>query len=251
MAASIEPIIDPRVFVRRLEWFTSTKAFSRYAAEAASRMVTALAADNAKSWREAAAIGTRGREIHEAIRLAMAGPLGNYVRAQIDRNAFMITSTPLNVSRQLNEYILAGYEAGRRSEDILHDLWAYAPDLTKSRMRLIARTEVSKTSTALVRAQSHELGIGWYIWRTSRDGRVRSSHRHLDDALIAWTDPPSPEALRGIKTNLGRYNAGEAPNCRCYCEPVISLKYLDWPRKVYSGGQIFRMSRLQFERMVA
>lgn len=251
MAASTEPITDPLEFLNRLELIVNSKAFARYAGEIAARMVTALAVDNARSWRQAAAQGTRGREIYDALRGQLAGKMGDFVRAQVDRNAFYITSTPLDVSRQLTTEIMEAYTAGRRAEDIMRDLWAYAPDLTRTRMRLIARTEVSKTSTAITRAQSFDLGLKWYVWRTADDGRVRSSHRHLDDVLVAWTDPPSPEALIGVKTNLGRYNAGEAPNCRCYAEPVVDMKYLEWPHKVYTGGHILKMNRYAFERMVA
>jgi uncharacterized protein with gpF-like domain len=111
---------------------------------------------------------------------------------------------------------------------------------------LIARTEVSKTSTALTRARSEDIGIRWYVWKTSEDARVRSSHKHMDNVLISWSSPPSPEKLDGLRS-VGHYHAGEIWNCRCYAEPVIEVEYLSWPHKVYCGGQIVKMSRKQFE----
>lgn len=45
-----------------------------------------------------------------------------------------------------------------------------------------------------------------YIWRTRRDGRVRSSHAENDGKVFAWDNPPSTG------------HPGEAPGCRCYAE---------------------------------
>lgn len=239
--------IDVTEYMRRLEWFINTKTFSCFANRIASRMVTGLYADHAKTWREAAMQGTKGREIYASLRQGMSGPMGDLMRAQVDRNAFLITSTPLDISRQITDHILEETQKGRRAADIFKDIQLYAPQATKSRISLIARTEVSKTSTALTRGQSYDLGLDWYVWQTSEDARVRSSHRHMDNVLIKWTDPPSPEALLGIKSTLGRYHAGEAPNCRCYAEPVIDLKYLNWPHKVYRGGRISMMRKFDFE----
>jgi SPP1 gp7 family putative phage head morphogenesis protein len=240
---------DPLSFLR-IDQFTESKTFLRAAENIATRMVTAVAVHNAQNWREAAMKGTKGREIYQALQQEMHGPIGDLVRAQIDRNAFYITSTPLDISRQLTAYILEQQQRGRRAEDIAEDLQLKVTRLTKSRINLIARTEVAKASTALTRARSHELGLDWYVWRTAKDARVRDSHRHMDGVLISWTDPASPELLIGEK-NQGKYAPGETYNCRCYPEPLISTNYLSWPMKVYGGGVIRRMTKSQFESVAA
>jgi len=71
----------------------------------------------------------------------------------------------------------------------------------------------------------------------------------MDEVLIKWSDAPSPEALIGVKSSLGKYHAGDCPNCRCYPEPVVNLDNIQWPAKVYSNGAITMMTRVQFERV--
>jgi len=217
----------------------------------AGRMITATRVDNARNWRQAASISTRGRDIYQALKLQMQGPMGNLIRAQIDYNASLIRSTPIDISIKMTHHIQQEALKGRRAEDIVDDLKVWMPNITKSRANLIARTEVSKASTALTRAQSYELGLRWYVWRTSEDGRVRQSHRNMDGVLIKWTDPPSPEQLARKKYQYGHYQAGEIFNCRCYAEPLVDPDYVKWPHKIYSNGKISWINRKDFERLIS
>lgn len=95
---------------------------------------------------------------------------------------------------------------------------------------------------------AQSIGIEWYQWATSEDARVRRSHRKMNHVLVAWRDPPSPEALIGEKSP-GRYHAGELEGCRCVSLPVTSLDLISWPARVYTGGRIIRMSKGQFQRV--
>jgi len=52
-------------------------------------------------------------------------------------------------------------------------------------------------------------GVAEYIWRSSDDERVRSSHQEYDDRRFLWGQPP-----------VGGH-PGEAYNCRCFAEPVL------------------------------
>ena len=120
----------------------------------------------------------------------------------------------------------------------------------KASERLIARTEVSKTTTALTKARSENLGINWYVWRTVLDGlRVRKSHRIMEGVLVNWNMPPSPEKLAGEK-DVGNYHAGNIWNCRCYPEPLISVDDIRWPHKIYINGRIEIISKKEFEKIL-
>lgn len=188
--------------------------------------------------------------IYAALQQELQGPVGAILRAQIERNADMIKSLPLKVARQVNEHILRESLKGTRADDIAEQIKQYFPEASKAKANLIARTEVSKTSTAITQARSETMGINWYVWRTALDGqRVRPSHQKMEGVLVKWTDPPSPEALIGLRASLGHYHSGDCPNCRCYPEPVIDLDLVKWPARVYSGGFIQRMTRKQFERI--
>jgi len=60
------------------------------------------------------------------------------------------------------------------------------------------------------RFQQAGLGVTEYIWRSSDDVRVRSSHRDYDDRRFSWDEPP------------GGKHPGEDYNCRCFAEPVVA-----------------------------
>jgi len=85
------------------------------------------------------------------------------------------------------------------------------PLASANRVKLIARTETGKAYTMLTMAQSEDLDIPAYEWETSIDARVRSSHNHMQGVIVFWHDPPSPEALIGIKS-VGKYHAGNIYN---------------------------------------
>ncbi|TGE35887.1 phage head morphogenesis protein [Desulfosporosinus fructosivorans] len=249
MLESIEGLTDPFEITTVIRSWLKNMVFHHYAEKTAESLVTTLLKTSATTWRMAARENSNGRVIYDALRKELQGPVGSSVAFQINRNAEIIKSMPLDIARQVTNYISDEAINGRRSEDIADDIRAKFPSITRNKAALIARSEVSKTSTALTRSRSESINIPAYTWRTSEDGRVRKSHRHMDGVIVFWSDPPAPEALISVKSTLGKYHAGEAPNCRCYPEPVVNLDYIKWPVKVYRGGSITMMTRIQFERI--
>jgi SPP1 gp7 family putative phage head morphogenesis protein len=214
----------------------------------ARRMVTAVETTNARSWREAARRSLNGQRIYQALRTEMKSPVGERVNELIARNARLIRSLPEEIAQRAARYIAREQQRGKRSSASAQELEARLPEFARSRVSLIARTEVSKAETALTQARAERLGLPCYEWATSEDQRVRASHRALDKVLVAWSDPPSPEQLAGERSTLGHYHAGGAPNCRCVALPLISLDEVPWPHKVYEHGRIKWMNRGEFER---
>lgn len=236
---------------RALKKFTESTEFKKYAESTAMKMITSVFSDAGKTWREAAKANSRGKTIYEALKNELSGPIGGAINEQIQKNAELIKSMPLDVAEQMTDYATKQSYQGRRAEDIAQDLQSKFEYVSEKKANLIARTEVSKASTELTKARAENLGLRWYIWRTSEDQRVRSSHSHMEGVLICWDNPPSPEKILGIKSSLGYYHAGECPNCRCYPEPVVSLDFVKWPCKVYYNGSVQSMTRKQFEEVAA
>lgn len=245
----VHDLLNPWDLIRRLERLAGTGSFERFALAISKKMVTQTFFDTAKTWRQAAQGGSRGRMIYEALRNEMQGPVGNTVYALVERNARIIKSMPIDLAGQATQYIQAETLNGKRHEQIAQELLVKFPQMAGSKAELIARTEAAKSHTALIQARADRLGIAWYIWRTSRDGRVRDSHKDMDGVLCRFDTPPSPEILAGIRSTLGRYNAGEAPNCRCYPEPLIDIADISWPHKVHYGGRIVTMSMNEFRKV--
>jgi len=249
-------LIDPMQIIDALRSYFGADAFADLARAAASRMVTGLFVDGAKTWREAARESMRGREIYQALQHELQGPVGVTVRRLVKENAQLITTfdqmrigNSRTLAQQTANFVNAEAYKGRRASAIASDLRKQFPKVAESRINLIARTETSKASTALTRARSEEMGWGWYIWHAVKDARTRKAHKLLDGVIVAWDDPPAPESFLGLKSNLGHYCAGDCPNCRCYCQPLLRLDRIDWPHRVYRKGIIKPMTRTAFSRI--
>lgn len=236
--------------VERLYAISNSRKFQESAWRVAEHMVNGVAKANAASWREAAMKNSRARQIYESLRKELLSGPGHAVRRIVAQNASLIRSLPLDLAEKTTAYVAREQQKGRRASEIEKELRQRLPELTKSKVRLIARTEVSKSETALTRARSEEIGIKFYVWETSRDSRVRPSHRNMNSVIVSWNSPPAPEALIGQKSTLGHYHAGSCPQCRCVALPLISLDEIAFPARAYLNGSIRRISRAEFTRAV-
>lgn len=217
--------------------------------ELARRMVNWASVRNARTWREAASRVQRSSWLHAQLRGEMSGAVGSRVSSLVRENAAYISSIPLDCAEILAREVTTAQQQGARAATIAKAVRRRFPELLKSRVTLIARTETSKASAALTKARAEALGLPWYIWRSSEDNRVRTSHRKMDGVLVAYSDPPSPEALVGIKSTLGRYHAGDAPNDRCTQIVLLSLDDVKFPRRVHWHGTISSMNKQQFMQL--
>ncbi len=246
MRRKLETASTPTQAITMLREMARSPTMDAAARMAAMAMATQVMQNGYRTWREAAAAGSKGTEIYYALTKELNK--SNAFREIIDRNAELIKSVPADATQALSRAMAEGYEAGVRPEDLKADIMNRFSDLTEAKARLIARTETSKAATALTRVRAQRIGAEWYVWRTSEDARVRSSHAHMDGVLVNWSDPPSPEKLIGMK-DYGSYHAGEFPNCRCYAEPLLDYDDVKWPHKVYRGGRITSMTLAGFKKI--
>lgn len=70
------------------------------------------------------------------------------------------------------------------------------------RARVIIRTESAKITSTLTQLRMQKIGLNAYIWSTSEDSRVRSSHSILDGVLFFWNDPPT---IDNYQNHCGRF----------------------------------------------
>jgi SPP1 gp7 family putative phage head morphogenesis protein len=220
-----------------------------YALSIASRMVQSVSIANAKSWRQAA-LQAGGQRIYRALQQEMHGPVGQEARRLIRENAQLISSLPRDVAESTSRFVAAQQRKGLRSEEIAEQLRARIPQLTENRIHLIARTETAKAETAFSQVRAENLGIRWYEWVSAKDQRVRKSHQKMNEVLVAWANPPAPEALVHERSNLGHYAPGGCPNCRCVAIPLVRLDEVSWPHRVYVNSTIVWMTRADFTRML-
>ncbi len=241
----------PLDLTARLRTLVTAPFWVRYAEEAARSMVTMLFVDGARDWREAARMSGRGRDIYDALRTELLGPVGSAFYAEVGRNAELIRTLPLSVANRVTSYIADETAKGRRPDAIAEEIAAMFPRAARASAQLIARTEVAKTQGTLTRARAENAGIPAYVWRTSEDQRVRDSHRHMDGVIVLWDEPPSPERLIGKKNPPAPYHAGGIFNCRCVSLPLVRPDDVDWPHPCYHAGAVRMTRRAEFEGLLA
>lgn len=241
---------DVNLFQSKMQIFQNSVPYDNYINDIVKRMVTPLAARNYETWRKAARVSTRSHFLYTVLMEELKQGIKKDIDLQVISNAALIKTLPSDtaqkVVRDIEEYALSGL----RAEEIEKLIQDKTRQHSRASARLIARTEVSKTTSALTKARSEDLGLRWYVWRTMEDGdRVRKSHRIMNDVLVSWNNPPSPELLVKEK-DVGRYHAGNIWNCRCYSEPLIDIDDITWPHKVYINGSIQKMSKARFSLLI-
>ncbi len=183
------------------------KAVEPWAVSVASRMVSEIDARDKASWR---AIGeTISKGLRDELRDT---PMGAVAQALIDEQVVYIKSLPLEAAQRVQKLAVETWTGGGSSDAIVAEIMKTG-NVTKSRAKLIARTEVGRVSTAFTEARAGSIGSDGYIWRTAKDSDVRHSHKMMEGKFVAWASPPTLDGLTG--------HAGAVPNCRCYPEPVI------------------------------
>lgn len=229
--------------------FQDSQEYSDFVMSTVERMVTGLNTGNYSTWRKAAKEATKGNMLYRALLEEMQTGISSSIKNQIMENANLIRTLPTDTAQKVVQNITEEAYKGKRASEIARIIQEETSKHSRASARLIARTEVSKATTALTKARSEDLGLKWYVWRTALDGdRVRKSHRNMEGVLVAWSNPPAPEELVGEKS-AGHYHAGNIYNCRCYPEPLISVDDVKWPHKVYYQGTIRKMGKREFEQL--
>ena len=139
-------------------------------------------------------------------------------------NLGLIKNLPADLAKGMNEAYFHG-TAFRGT--------AYAHELESrlgKRARAIIRTESSKICSTLTQVRMQKIGLNAYIWSTSEDYRVRSSHSFLDGVLFFWDDPPT---IDNYQDHCGRFI-----NCRCVPIPVTSIDDIQFPVRVAESVNI-------------
>lgn len=193
-----------------------TQALRKYSdlltpwAEAVSRrMIEEVGQRDEWAWMQASR--EIGQELRREIRTA---PTGALMQQIVQQQVALITSLPIQAAERVHKLTIEAMVGGTRAEETAAEIMKTGK-VTESRAMLIARTETTRTATAMTEARAVHIGSEGYFWRTSGDADVRPEHRKLNGKFIRWSDPP----VAG--SNGERAHAGSIYNCRCYPEPVI------------------------------
>jgi SPP1 gp7 family putative phage head morphogenesis protein len=192
-----------------------TKALNRYAEllrpwsrVVAKKMLAELAARNEKAWIRV------GKEMGRAMRKELeTAPTGQVLHELLEEQVTLITSLPIEAAQRVHKLTTEGLMNGIRAVDLVPEIMRTG-EVTMSRARCIARTEIARTASILTQSRAEHVGSTHYIWRTVGDSDVRSSHKKMNGKVVAWDEPPT--LSDGTTTH-----AGQIYNCRCYAEPIL------------------------------
>lgn len=217
IAAAIDMIVkgfdietDPEA-VSRIE-----DALNRYAqilgpwAESvARRMIADVSARDERAWAQL------GREIGVGVRHEIQGaPIGTVFRTAMAEQVRLITSIPYEASLRVHEIATGSLYSGDRAAGMVAEIMR-SGEVARSRATTIALTETSRAASEITSARAQYVGSPGYIWRTSRDRRVRPLHRKLEGTFHRWDEPP----VTG--ENGERSLPGGIYRCRCYSEVLL------------------------------
>jgi len=151
-------------------------------------------------------------------------------------NANLITNLENETARDIERIVRDGIRAGESTPSIQAKIIQKVGigTLEKSplkmsaanRARLIARDQTAKFYGELNKLRQQNIGLTWYVWRTSLDERVRADHSALEGMLCDWDDD-SIYSDDGGETwqsrTSGMYDGipGSDYSCRCYSEPYF------------------------------
>lgn len=225
--------------VRAIKRYAQSASFRKLAEQMAGRMVTASLVGQRSTWRVAAAEGTKGRLIYEAIKKETASPImAKTIDDILNRNYRLIQTVPPRLAERLTRFAYEQQQKGIRPEEIAKTMQQMIPGMSSGHVKLIARTESAKAASALMQARCDSLGVDWYIWRSCGDERVRDAHAKMNGVLCRWSDPPNPEAMFGGHDSGNGYHPGNIYNCRCIAAPVIDIERINFPIRVHSHGRV-------------
>lgn len=174
-----------------------------------SRLVEEVNQRDGKAWKELAR--GIGQELTKEVKTTpIMGAMNSLMEEQVE----LITSLPKKAAERVHTLTQKGLLGGLRADEVAAEIMKTG-QVTEGRARLIARTETSRTASAMVAARAQHVGSTGYFWRTSGDSDVRPEHRKLNGKFFRWDNPP----VSG--PNGERSAPGAIFNCRCYPEPVL------------------------------
>lgn len=127
----------------------------------------------------------------------------------------LIVTIPKRLLDDVKGKILEAAVPGIRVEALRSEIMARF-GVSQSRAALIARDQTLKLAGQLTKTRQEALGVRSYIWSTSKDERVRESHRRLEGTRHSWNEPPIVDEKRQRREHPGG-------DFQCRCVPIPDL----------------------------
>lgn len=127
----------------------------------------------------------------------------------IENNIKLIKSIPNKFFADLEQDVMRITQKQGRAKELAEQI-RKRYNTSKKKADLISRDQISKLNGNLAQQRQEDVGIKKYVWETSQDERVRSSHASKQGKVFAWNDPPSDTG-----------HPGQDYRCRCVAISVL------------------------------
>lgn len=152
--------------------------------------------------------------------LATDTKLASLVDGFVEENVALIKDLPRKMYSDIEGVVMRGVSDAKLHGNIAEEIEEKF-ELGRDRAKLIARDQVGKFYGQVAISRQKDLGLDAYIWRTSRDRRVRGTPGGAFPHA-----KPSHYAREGKRFLLSEPPEGGHPGqpvlCRCYPEPDFS-----------------------------
>lgn len=124
-------------------------------------------------------------------------------------NLELIKNVNVEQLQKIKALMYRSIRDGARSSSITEAI-AKIMNSSVNRAALIARDQTLKLNGQLDRIKNENAGVDRYIWRTSKDERVRAKHQAREGKSYTWKEGPP-----------GGSHPGQEVQCRCTAEPDL------------------------------
>jgi SPP1 gp7 family putative phage head morphogenesis protein len=131
-----------------------------------------------------------------------------FMSERVAENVRLIKDIGTQSASKMQQILEDGIRSGKSTRELVKELQTTF-DYGKKRAKLIARDQIGKHNGLLNELRQKNAGVDEYIWSTSKDERVRSTHRVREGQTFKWSDPPSDG------------HPGQSIQCRCSALPVF------------------------------
>ncbi|WP_346235719.1 phage minor head protein [Lysinibacillus telephonicus] len=138
--------------------------------------------------------------------------LKTFMEEKIEDNVGYITKIQEDYLNEVEEIVQEGIKKGSEAKQIRKQL-VERIGMTERRAQFIAVDQTGSILGQMTAKRHQEMGVLKFKWRTSKDERVRESHRDLSNKVFSYDNPPTVNGRKVIP--------GEDYHCRCVAIPIF------------------------------
>lgn len=158
------------------------------------------------------------------------------------KNADLIVRLPERSIDRVKDIIQKSYGTGDSLKQVERKLMS-SLGIEERYAKFLAVDQIGKINCDITKMQQTGCGVKSYVWSTSKDSRVRKSHRKLHGKTFDWDNPPVVDEKTGR-----RCHPQQDYRCRCVAIPVFEKSSLNIPVSAVDWDKIDNDTKEILER---